>query len=116
MSPIRKSQRDKYPANWTAISKRIRFERAEGRCECRGECGYDHSGIAFTGARCEQVHGEAITGNARGSKVVLTVAHLDHNPTNSDDENLKAMCQRCHLAYDLELHAQTRARGRGEPL
>ena len=32
--------------------------------------------------------------------VVLTVAHLDHTPENCAEENLVAMCQRCHNAYD----------------
>lgn len=39
-----------------------------------------------------------------GAKVVLTVAHLDHTPENCADENLKDMCQACHLAYDHEHH------------
>jgi hypothetical protein len=42
------------------------------------------------------------------TKVVLTVAHLDHTPENCHPNNLKAMCQRCHLAYDAQHHAQTR--------
>jgi hypothetical protein len=33
------------------------------------------------------------------------VAHLDHNPQNCADENLKALCQRCHLTYDAKHHA-----------
>jgi hypothetical protein len=41
---------------------------------------------------------------------VLTVAHLDHTPEHSDDSNLSAFCQRCHLAYDGEHHAETRAK------
>lgn len=36
--------------------------------------------------------------------IVLTVAHLDHNPENCDPENLRAWCQRHHLAYDHEHH------------
>jgi hypothetical protein len=34
------------------------------------------------------------------SKVVLTVAHLDQDPAGTDEERMRAMCQRCHLAYD----------------
>jgi hypothetical protein len=30
-----------------------------------------------------------------GSRVVLTIAHLDHDPTNSDDANLGCIQQRC---------------------
>lgn len=42
------------------------------------------------------------------SKVILTVAHLDHNPTNCNDNNLKALCQKCHLNYDLKYHMENR--------
>lgn len=33
-------------------------------------------------------------------RIVLTVAHLDHQPENCSDDNLKAWCQRCHNRYD----------------
>jgi len=34
--PIRPENKDRYPDDWDQISHRIRFERAEGRCEfCR---------------------------------------------------------------------------------
>lgn len=35
-------------------------------------------------------------------KVVLTIAHLDHDESNWNvqDERLKALCQLCHLKYD----------------
>lgn len=100
--PIRKENRDRYPASWREISARIRNERAQGQCECEGECGHDHYG------RCPAENGgrDPISGN----RVVLTVAHLDHVPENCDDDNLRAFCQRCHNAYD----APERARGRME--
>lgn len=28
---------------------------------------------------------------------VLTVHHIDYNPQNEEDDNLIALCQRCHL-------------------
>lgn len=100
--PIRASQRSRYPKDWKDISTRIRFERAEGRCECLGECGRGtHEG------RCPNLHGEPAYGT--GSKVILTTAHLDHTPENCDDDNLRAMCQGCHLHYDKDHHAETRA-------
>jgi hypothetical protein len=37
---------------------------------------------------------------------------LDHQPENCHPDNLRAMCQRCHLAYDSDHHALTRAEGR----
>jgi 5-methylcytosine-specific restriction endonuclease McrA len=38
---------------------------------------------------------------------VLTVAHLDHAPEHNDPANLRALCQRCHLAHDREQHRTT---------
>lgn len=101
--PIRPENRCRYPADWRAISERIRFGRAGGRCECAGECGRGHVG------RCERVHGHLLGDKADGPTVVLTTAHLDHTPENCADENLKAMCQGCHLHYDREHHARTAA-------
>ncbi|KKK44213.1 hypothetical protein LCGC14_3167410, partial [marine sediment metagenome] len=34
------------------------------------------------------------------TRVILTVAHLDHDPSNNDPENLRALCQMCHNVYD----------------
>ena len=40
-----------------------------------------------------------------GSKVVLTVAHRDHQPENCEPENLACWCQRCHNTYDAPMRA-----------
>lgn len=80
--PIRPENRARYPKDWKAISLSIR-ERAAWRCETEG-CG------------AENGKPHPIT----GSKVVLTVAHLDHTPENCDPDNLRAWCQRCHNRYD----------------
>ena len=41
-------------------------------------------------------------------KIVLTVAHLDHDPENDDVcvTRLRALCQKCHLAYDAPMRSQ----------
>jgi hypothetical protein len=104
MSPIRKEDKTRYPDNWKALSEQIRFKRAASQCECDGRCGKPHA------ARCEAIHGRRSP--YTGSYVVLTVAHLDHTPENCAEENLVAMCQRCHLAYDRDHHAETAARTR----
>lgn len=90
-----------YPPDWAQISL-SRRKQAGWQCEW-----------------CGAIHGEShpIT----GSKVVLTVAHLgvpypDGRPGNKDDkhdcrpENLAALCQRCHLKYDLPDHVRNRKR------
>lgn len=75
-----------YPKDWREISQRI---RQQARWQCQ---------------KCGAVHGDPHP--LTGSNVVLTVAHLDHNPANCSDLNLMALCQRCHLRYDARLHAQ----------
>ena len=104
-----------YPADWKAVSARIR-DRSGGHCECEGECGLHrtHPGPR----RCEERNGEPARW-ARG-RVILTVAHRngDDGPCACDplcglQEHLRAMCQRCHLRYDVSLHVRNgRARRR----
>ena len=78
--PIRASERERYPADWPAISRRIR-ERESNACKW-----------------CGATNGEPHP--VTGSRVVLTVAHLDHQPENCADDNLAALCQKCHNRYD----------------
>ncbi|MGV9742824.1 hypothetical protein [Nocardia farcinica] len=104
--PIRPENRGRYPAAWRAISDWVRFTRARGRCECRGECGRPPVHLAGDG-RCPNEHGQR--SHHTGSPVVLTTAHLDHTPEHCEPENLRAMCQGCHLHYDRDRHAETRA-------
>lgn len=93
----------RYPDTWKEISEFIRFDRAGGRCECDGECGTHKE-------RCKARHG--MEHPDTGSKVVLTTAHLGYETGDKHDkmdvrpENLKAMCQRCHLIFDLDEHIQ----------
>lgn len=91
-----------YPPNWkTEIVPRIR-KRSGGRCECMGECGLHKT--TSGPRRCCELNGEKAKW-AKG-KIVLTVAHLNHDPMDCRDENLKALCQRCHLRYDADHHAK----------
>ena len=95
MSP---ATRHRYPPDWPQISKRVRFSRAQGRCECQGECGREHGG------RCTAAHGgpHPVT----GSRTILATAHLNHVPEDCRDANLRAMCQCCHAGYDADHHAE----------
>jgi len=91
--------RKNYPPYWAQFSKYIRFERAGNFCE---QCGIENGTI-----------------NARGSKVVLTVAHLD-NPGGvcrcrrsygvkcAKPSHVLALCQACHLALDRDKHVAVR--------
>lgn len=91
--PIRKENVARYPKDWKEISARIRFIRAEGRCECVGECGLDHAG------RCDARHGHPHP-RTTAKSVTLTTAHLSDPIEDCSDANLKAMCEQCHNKMD----------------
>jgi hypothetical protein len=101
--PIRRPEL--YPRDWPFISDRIRFQRAKRRCECDGRCKSSHH---TAGGRCPAKHG--LVHPAAQYRVVLTVAHLDRDPRNNRDDNLMAMCQSCHLAYDSAQHLEATRR------
>lgn len=100
----------RYPSNWFEI-RAVILNRAGNRCE-----------------RCELPNYAYGTRDARGvfhhwppdkpveaiklTRIILTIAHLDHDITNNDPANLQALCQRCHLLHDARHHALNSARTR----
>ena len=92
--PIKPENKARYPADWDVIVYRVRL-RSHNQCE-----------FLVDGKRCNAHQGwpHPIT----GSRVVLTVAHLDHTPEHSELWNLRHGCQRCHNRYDAEHRAQSR--------
>ena len=128
---IRPENKARYPKNWPTISAAIR-EMAENKCEECGVENYARGGRSPDGRFWKTVPiGESSRGLAwpregdlawcsgwpdrlRIIRIVLTVAHLDHQPENCDPSNLKALCQRCHLRYDAASKTgRRRARERG---
>lgn len=147
--PIKPENRDRYPADWPAISLAAK-ERAGWKCQHPGcvakqysvgtwgrECPsltapwhwfpvrgnrppttgqdneFDNAGMGcdFMGDRWTYGAAKAFidrfwTPDEDGCPIVivLTVAHLNHEPEDCRPENLAAMCQRHHLAYDREHH------------
>lgn len=119
--PIKPENRGRYPANWKAIRTRI-LARAGNCCEwCRvpnkarivrgtggdAETYMDGDARVFcanTGEYFGQMHMSNYECAGHWINIVLTVAHLDHQPENCADENLRALCQRCHLKHDAEHH------------
>jgi hypothetical protein len=133
LSPIRAENLARYPANWSQIRARIQV-RAQNACEFCGVRNWALGGRDGDG-NFLPAHpiGEASlrlvfpkTGDRgwcgkdgpqhflRIIRIVCTVAHLDHVPENCSDENLRFLCQRCHLAHDAKHHAETRYRTRRE--
>lgn len=116
-----------YHPKWSLISRLIRFRRAKNRCEW---CGAPNGGVIRwnkngTFRTPNEVEWDMINAKLRGghsfiqaikhigfTKVVLTVAHLDHNKNNNRFGNLAALCQREHLGHDLQHHIANRKYGR----
>jgi hypothetical protein len=120
--PIRAELRWFYPIDWQQISRRIRFERARGRCEI---CGRPHGAVLVqladgrwwdeAASLWRDDAGRPATWpdmldytRFRHRRFHLGTAHLDHNPQNSSHRNLKALCQRCHLRHDRLEHRRRR--------
>lgn len=96
--PIKPELRHLYPKNWKEIRQQI-LKRANNRCEFCGVKNY--SFVVKAGTENWQF--------PEPVKVVLTIAHLDHDPTHNDPENLRALCQRCHNRYDARHRAANRS-------
>lgn len=102
-----------YPSDWPAISKAARL-RAGNQCEW---CGIPNLSIIHRGVvdKFQWITDETwqalpttekLLWNGNESKIVLTVAHYDHDTTNNDSSNLKCLCNRCHLNHDAQHHAK----------
>ena len=134
--PIRPENRALYPGGspnsteWKALRATI-MRRAGGRCE---GCGVAHWSIRWaargTAERCidrttepfatykeaadecrrmlEQDKAQSGLSTIRAAVIILTIAHLDHDPTHNDPANLRALCQRCHNRHDAN-HRQANA-------
>lgn len=130
-------KRNLYPPDWDEISKRIRFGRAQGKCEW---CGVGHGATIMRStvdtARYLVLHDDGCWYTSGGDllrvselpmefdnskivKVCLTTHHVGVDKpdgTKGDrrdkmdcrDENLAALCERCHHLADLDLNIAAR--------
>jgi hypothetical protein len=122
----------KYPPNWKTGIRPAILERACDHCEF---CGVRNHAIIMRHNRNPAIY-RYVPGDSVGEakehielflrkhpnwlielafykhpiRIVLTVAHLDHDITNNVQSNLAALCQRCHLRYDRHQHTRTRRR------
>ena len=95
----------KYPDNWkTEIRPRI-LDRDGHRCK------WCHVPDREWIVRSSDGWNSAISRDEEGAVfIILTIAHLDHDIENNEDENLAALCQKCHLTHDAKQHSQTQRR------
>jgi hypothetical protein len=118
--PIRPEHRWLYPIDWPQVSLRVRFERANGKCDhCRRPHGcvvahlgnglwWDEEASLWRNGRGKRVLTGALAPQIYTTRVVLSCAHLNHDPTDNRDRNLAALCQRCHMIHDAAEHRRRR--------
>lgn len=136
--PVKPENKARYPNDWPAIAEEVKAA-AGWRCE---KCGVFHGDViwrgtaadgrpvfkaagasqfcppicAETGKAVPDLFWDDVAAAPKPTRIIITVAHLDHQPENVERSNLRALCQRCHLAYDSRHHAanaaKTRHRGR----
>ena len=97
--PISPENRQRYPTNWRTEIVPAILARAGARCEGSPQ---------YPDCRAVNHAPHPVT----GSRVVLTIAHLDHQPEHNDPSNLRAWCQRCHNTYDVAHRQATRRQTR----
>ncbi len=101
-----------YPSDWKQIRASI-LERADNCCE---KCGVTNYAVGWRDEVGEfhELTPDSDTWAApeKDIRIVLTVAHLDHDITNNDPFNLQALCQKCHLTHDAKHHARNAAKTR----
>lgn len=118
----------KYAPDWKQIRARI-LERAGHKCEQCGKPNYslwfrneagdyrevagfdvsddDTPHILFYAAK-DFTPGDVLD-DYRIVKIVLTISHTNHDVTDNRDENLRALCQRCHNIHDIDYRKANRA-------
>lgn len=109
-----------YPSNWKTEIRPAILERANNCCEF---CGVENGRLIHRYGKKqdewrywpEGMESEAWTSDGLKSvKICLTIAHLDHDKLNHDIDlsRLAALCQKCHLQYDIIHHIANRKYGR----
>ena len=130
--------RKKYPSNWADLRKQV-LKRAKNRCEF---CGVQNHAVGHrdkegrfcptygnqwhdAAGRGELSYKEAKetadlnnedTANEHFIIIVLTIAHLDHDPENHNVsmDRLRALCQKCHNKYDMPNRVKNRQKKKGQ--
>lgn len=71
-----------------------------------------HGSFIFRNPENKESFSIAAVAHPLAVQVVLTVAHLNHQPEDCRDENLMALCQYHHLKLDAPLHRANAAKTR----
>lgn len=127
--PIKPENRARYPADWSTIIRPRILLRDGNRCKfCGAPNGTtiwrgvlaglpiwgdpERAGVFYNADDGSIVYDGFAVGDDDGHhvRIVLTVAHLDDaDPANCSDDNLAALCQRCHNRHDQAMRLRNAA-------
>lgn len=104
-------KKEYYPVNWLTTIRPAVLKKANYRCQ---NCGVVNHSMGFREDNGEFIELDQVTSiyaaihKKKVLKIHLTVSHQDHDTYNNSPSNLKALCQKCHLQHDKELHSISR--------
>ncbi len=118
-----------YPAKWKTFIRPTILKRADNPCEF---CGIENYAIGYRdGDEFHIEDGEKYIPDSvhekKLIKIVLTIAHLNHDTTDNDgmeyeadtmplwSSNLAALCQKCHNNHDRPFRDANRKSNRENP-
>ena len=97
------------PVYFRKLLKRVMIP-SEMRCECKGQCGMNHTESFNVGGRCGLLHNKVyqfpfqhpITKKWRKGpqKVELNPVHSNHDRGDFTEENIMVFCQACKTLHD----------------
>jgi len=110
----------KYHPEWSTRIRPDILERAGNKCDGCGvpnkiviergfynglEAYQDFEGNIYRADNSEYITSDYLGSLENGSEkfitIVLTISHTDHDISNNEYGNLKALCQRCHNRHDV---------------
>lgn len=101
----------KYHPDWKTKIRPAILARAQNRCE---DCKLPNYAEGYRDETGEFVnvtnggHDTALKSGRKLFRIVLTVAHLNHDIKDNRPSNLRALCQQCHLRLDAKFHQTAR--------
>lgn len=93
----------RYPENWSDVIRPAILKRDNFKCD---GCGVKHRSTGyydFSGKFIECDEFMVKWAKEKGfkvQKIFLQIAHLDQDPSNCSEDNLKSKCPKCHLNFD----------------
>lgn len=107
----------KYPVDWKTIIRPDILKRAKNCCE---NCGVENGRLIRRFGDNWEYWPEGMQSEAyslegyKSVKIILTISHQDHDISNNDYSNLKALCQKCHNNHDKDYRKQNRNKSRNK--